>query len=1711
MRASRGGLSPLLSGMENMYSPSMGPVGWELLTDDEKRAWWGQADELSKNHLRAALEESRIQPKKLGAPHSTGPPYKLGPSVRSMPNTLSPLMPGDVPIDVQRPTEKIITGPLRQAIEEEVLGTPGREPIIPPGDIAARDAELFGLGELDVAMDEAIAGGVLRKELGQYGDEFEGIYQYFKSRGVPESKISEFWKRTINQMGDFEGKTLWKVEGTQDLISAQTGEVIPGFRNPKSHLKVVQEQFTGGQPTEEKMIKEEVQKLVDGGMHRGDAEFKVREEGMRVRTSEQMALTDDPLVTGRPWQAKAGTPAYDMVTERAGEWADQHGIHRVPTGADDPRSRFSEQHPRFNEFHRKRLAELRAASQAEARIGQTIALDPITGEPGFPGQKFFGSPGDLPTSGLPDPTPGTLFGGRGRPPGMEQYLGEIKDYEDIIRRMEQGTRPAPGDPVHPNIKGTGAEDMLRGMREHGYPRYFMDPGAGETFTPEQKLRLQELKDEMVKLDQLFAQPDHPDFLGHGTEGRSAARDRYRDAYEEVEKISKRQQQIMFEDMNKDPTGELFDPEWKGEKRHQGQRAFDSPEERLMEDALSDLGDELPGAGQGRPPSEGPPRLTGEIPDPGAGRITYPRPYPELDVNPETILDNQIDADIARREAARRAIRNPANEQQVRNLLEELRRPTEGSSLLANRRLWPEAQILPLEDTDKFFRKELDPLTGEVRMVPKGLHYSPDVQLGLPGMGPEDYLYNRNAQKLYKEYWDLRRLGYAADISAEQLFDQNNKLRWLSTDLKKMGVPFSKMGRIEPSVGQWDHNPDGKSVLEGEPYTEAGRAKPTELAGPGELTGGVRPPGEPPVALAAGADDFSSANQSLNDAVNEFRASGMTDEAAAALKAKALKKPKGWFSELTAWLRSNGGMRRASMTNLIDDVIKTMRGTTPTLGQAAVTPTPRVSAAALKRDGLTQAEIDYRGSQEVRQAIKQSDVIEMSAAELQKIIDEGDLGMLARRQAAAETPLQAAENMIRRGNEAFAEATRMNEASRIAGGGPEARDAGPVQKTKPIVRADIDIIKKELDIMVKNDYMTSAKRNSYLGMLEKGEKNIMSHMSVEEQRRLLRLMGETRPGYSYKARNAAYKKLLAGNTLSRWQLTKALIRSNPSFRGTMMQALGIGMTAAERTAQGTGAMLLTKRLVGRTVHGGMGAAGLLGKAITGPPGMVELAVSSGQLLDDAFRGPGHTPFGGYNRAIPLQINLQDVDRQVEERLDAPGNLIPWTRAHVIMEIMFAHGLVGEEDAKQLAKQLDDLTLVSSRSRDAQEIANRFNTKLKLLIKNAAFAYDRSVDFVEPIEDFPSIRDAISRIPILHHLTDPYALAGVGGAGAPPWIDWAKNPRSLSQRVEKIRVKVTSANAVESGHIAPQLLMLVAPDLRYQKIKKDEGLSMFDLRLMESYGKGGVPHARRDLFHEQLTQLPVGWQEGDPVGTLKVSDEEWAKLFKHPQGKKLLDDLAAGKVIALNPLTGLPYDIDNPNRDPQFRPTFDPELEYKKPTMPPDFLWVMAANKYDSLFTGLVGSNRAPTWAEYKLWKAKSSLRGYTPEALKRDWQTLPGMTPAQSRARLGIPKGKIYGTEHFFLEYEHILDEMYAAGIGRSKDGVGITTRQTGVDSLTIPSPLVNMWTGQEVIDGEQQRPRFSFTDDFNKSSRTYQKHLSPSQALPQSQKLIVDETWDAYR
>ena len=117
-------------------------------------------------------------------------------------------------------------------------------------------------------------------------------------------------------------------------------------------------------------------------------------------------------------------------------------------------------------------------------------------------------------------------------------------------------------------ESTGAEDMLRGLRARGAD-YFMDASGGETFTREQSLRLQELKEQLVELDRLFAQPDHPDFLGYGTEERQVARDRYRDAYEEVGEISSRQQRMMFDDLRADPSGQTASPNWKGTKGSTG--------------------------------------------------------------------------------------------------------------------------------------------------------------------------------------------------------------------------------------------------------------------------------------------------------------------------------------------------------------------------------------------------------------------------------------------------------------------------------------------------------------------------------------------------------------------------------------------------------------------------------------------------------------------------------------------------------------------------------------------------------------------------------------------------------------------------------------------------------------------------------------------------------------------------------------------------------------------------------------------------------------------------------------------------------------------------------------------------------------------------------------------------------------------------------------
>ena len=90
----------------------------------------------------------------------------------------------------------------------------------------------------------------------------------------------------------------------------------------------------------------------------------------------------------------------------------------------------------------------------------------------------------------------------------------------------------------------------------------------------------------------------------------------------------------------------------------------------------------------------------------------------------------------------------------------------------------------------------------------------------------------------------------------------------------------------------------------------------------------------------------------------------------------------------------------------------------------------------------------------------------------------------------------------------------------------------------------------------------------------------------------------------------------------------------------------------------------------------------------------------------------------------------------------------------------------------------------------------------------------------------------------------------------------------------------------------------------------------------------------------------------------------------------------------------------------------------------------------------------------------------------------------------------YTMSSFFEEFEDILDEMRASGVGVSEDGEGVETYHTNVSRRKIPNPLVPMYTGQEVKDGVPQTPRYSFTNDFDKSSRAYQTHKGIRQILP---------------
>lgn len=1585
-------VGPLLSGMGNMYSPGMGAAGWELLTHEEKRAWWEQADEFSKDHLRAALEESRVETKKLGAPHTPGP-YKSRETVRSL-GEVTPLEPGVAPMDVQRPTEKIMTGPQRQAMELEVSGTPGREPTIPPPDIAARDAELFGVGELDVAMDQAMTGGILRDELVQYGDEFQGIYQYFKSRGVPEDKITKFWRRTINEMGDFEGKAIWKVEGTEDLINTQTGEVVQGLKDPKGRHRIYRAEYTGSQPTEEKMLKEKIQELIDGGMHRLDAEIMVREKGVTRRTPEQQAfVVDDPVVVGKSWQAKPGTPAYDMVTEKAEEWASQHGTHptsgqaRVQT--DDPRSRASTEHPRFTELHKKRLAELRAATQAEAKIGQTIALDPITGQPGFPGQKFFGLPGDFPDP-IPDPPRG-----QSRPSGMEQFLRDIN--------------------------AGGVEPLNR----------------------------------MSLLERL------------SREGRGPLPD--------LTNLTDSQLSALSSDLSgRVPAGTA-----------------------TMTDAmdLHDVMEEI---------------KRRDLIKAGEGRISYPRPRPGIETDLGAIIDDSLDIQIAGDAAGRRSQSLPA----TKTMLEGSVGPHLGG---------PGGPRVARFAGDQ---PSLPGMSGRERAIQEYIEITEE-HITLSSRY-DDLLARGGSQmegnQLVDELGDLQ--ASANDLAFENQFSKADRDRFHTLAEKNVrarqavepDMPFVPRGKrtaadylaknfttdeLHAFLKDLEARPSpyvswGKEEIDQfarDVRAELARRSPTELAGPGELTGGTRPPGEPPVAPAAGgADDFFPNNQSLNDAVNEFRAAGMTDEAAATFKAKALKKPKGWFPELTTWLRGKGGMGRASMFNLIDDVISTMRGTTLTLGQAATTPMVRTQG-----ESLTDEE-KYIAQEEMRLEGEADVIHKLDADDIQNIVDT-DAGALAREQAAAETPLpqRTAEDIIRAGDEAFTDAERVAQSTAGAEVRAEAQvltssediaDAAPVETAaQTLTNNQHTIVKRDLDIMVDEGFMSAGERASHLDDLLKGETRIMEKMTVAQQKSLLRLMGETRTGHwaTYEARNAAYKKLIASNTLSRWALTKELLKANPSFRLSMKQAVGWGMTAAERTAAKRGAVTLLKNIGGRTTVRGMNIAGRAGRAATGWPGMLEMAVTGGQLMDDQLRGAGHRLFGGYGLTTPLQINVGDLDEEVARRLADKTDRFPWTRPHVLLEILVSRSLINDDDAEELVLMLDRLIKLHPGSDEARRVVNTFNTKLGGLLENPAYEYGRSVDFVKEIP-FQTKTDLLSRIPVLNLFTDPYLLAGQSGAEAPGYINWAKNPRSLSRKVDTVRIKATAANAMESGHISPQLAIMVAPDLRYQRVEKDEGLSSLDWRLLEgvSIEGGGVPHARKDVLHELLTEKPPGWREGESLGRLKLSDSELTALMEHPQGRKLMMDLQAGKIIAINPETNLPYrprdryTVPPPGTEPDRRARFDPNVG----TPPPDYKWIQASDKYSSLFETTFGYNRAPTWAAYDKWKAtKTSQMDSWSRAFR-----------SQFGSPMGLPAGD--SIEDFFAEFEGILDEMQAAGVVVAEEGVEILSMN--MPGRKIPNPLVRMYTGQEVRGGAQQRPRYSFVDDFDETSRAYQKHLGYREMFPRT-------------
>ena len=1001
------------------------------------------------------------------------------------------------------------------------------------------------------------------------------------------------------------------------------------------------------------------------------------------------------------------------------------------------------------------------------------------------------------------------------------------------------------------------------------------------------------------------------------------------------------------------------------------------------------------------------------------------------------------------------------------------------------------------------------LTGGVK--PPG--EPPTVATG--GLGPEDYLYNRNAQKLYKRYWELEHFKYVADLSDEQIVEMNAVSEQMRKELDRMGVPLEGG---DPYVEWWHKNPHGgKSVLEGEPFIDTGiyleddfryqamepydtltaaedqalrlQAKEQEAIQQADWER-VQVESAPPKVkvgdrwvLPGGTDDLFPNSKPLNDAVNEWIAGGMTEEGLDDLAKKANDPKSKWLKDLNDFLEDQGKPRRAKKSAAMRDIADIITGDV-SLAEAATAPTPRPSPPpeGFGFEDLTVDEIDLLGRQEAER-IKLDEVEGILADP-----DIDDIGDLARAQAGREMPLvdpvDEAEQVIRQqGIDQWPESMQQTQ----RGVGPGAPDV-PAATTD-----DLKVIAEEFSILKEHGVVSEGEVAKWLEMLRNGEKEVMKEMTITQQKALLRLMGETRAGTpwaDYQKRNKAYKLLLKGHDLTWSEMTRALLRANPSFRLTMGEALGIGMTKAERKAAGAGVRMFTKRMVGKTAYRGSQAASLFGKTLN-PLGWAELGASVAAEASRGHLGPGQTWTGDWNIPIPLTLNMKDIEEELAQRLVEDRGIFAWTTAHVVMEKMALHGLISPEDAVSLAKDMERLEGVDPNSDRAKELVNAFNTKMRQLIHNTRYEMNRTLDVVVPTEK--GFYDWVDQVPVLGWLSRQYTQAGVAGSEAPflP-ANLVMNPQSLSRGVDKVRVKVTAANALRSGHIPPSMLMLVAPEVRYREQRKDEGFSMLSWRNLAPVAWGGRPTRMVDSFHEVLQ---AGQFE-------PPTDQEWTEMIRHPQGKKLAEDLASGKVIAINPKTGVPYDIGDLSRDPSHPTYFDPQMTQGFPTYrgtqkaPPDYRYLQASDFFRDNFQTMLGYRglNPPTWKDFLDWKSLSAEE-------KR------GSASASGTSRLADKKPL------YFYLYEDVLDDMYSQGVflNIAKRGAvpftqfwertDIGQTRMNLDSHLMPDPTISMYTGREVRGGELQPPRFSFENDFDDTARAWQRHIGPRELFPTSQEI----------